>query len=243
VVACALLGDRYLSFRDAFRRKAPGAVLVAAAWVALIYYARYVSGLPWQISWTVIMSGAMLAYGLCFRSKTAVALSLFSGLGATVGQLARSYGRGMRVRPLIGGYVLLITFWGVWERLYAFAANRFALPLADKLKRILEAAFVAIPSLLLILMLERIPALSDFYLTISWTAAALLLFGVAFGVGQKTYRYSGLLTFVLALARVVLVDTRHLDGIYRVAAFMVLGAVLLGVAYGYVWARNRAPEN
>lgn len=240
VVAPALVGDRYFAFRDAFRRKVPGAVLVAVAWVASLYYARHIDGRSWQTSWTVVMSGAMLAYGLYFRSKTAVGLSLFSGLGALADQLARSYGRGMRVRPLIGGYLLLIAFWGAWERLYALAVNRFALPLADKTKRLLEAAFVAIPCVLLVLMLERIPDLSDFYLTISWTVAALLLFGVSFVVRQKAYRYAGLLTFLLALTRVVLVDTRHLEGIYRVAAFMVLGAVLLGVAYGYVWARDRA---
>ena len=36
-----------------------------------------------------------------------------------------------------------------------------------------------------------------------------------------------------------MIDTRQLDGVYRIAAWMVLGVVLLAVAYAYIWAFKR----
>jgi hypothetical protein len=62
-------------------------------------------------------------------------------------------------------------------------------------------------------------------------AAGLLLFG--FQRGRKPVRVAGLWVAALALGKVLLVDLRSLDALYRVASVLLLGVVSLGAAYLY----------
>jgi uncharacterized membrane protein len=96
------------------------------------------------------------------------------------------------------------------------------------------------PVILLLITLERVPVLSSFYLTIAWTLAAVGVMGVALLTRERYYRYAALCMFTLALGRVMLVDTRQLDGMYRILAVLFLGVVLLAVGYGYIKARERS---
>ncbi len=134
-----------------------------------------------------------------------------------------------------------MVFWLAVERAHALISARISekVTLPPGLR---EGVLTALPAALLVLMCDRIPLLSDFYLTISWTGCALLLYAVSLVVHQKYYRYAGLAIFFLALARVVFIDTRQLEGVYRILSWIVLGAVLLAVAYGYIYARRRTAQ-
>ena len=83
------------------------------------------------------------------------------------------------------------------------------------------------------------PQLADFYLTVSWAVLAITVFAISAATREKFYRYAGLAVLTLALGRAFLHDALNLEGIQRVAAFGVLGIVLLVVAFGYIYAMGR----
>ena len=100
---------------------------------------------------------------------------------------------------------------------------------------VMGGLFVGVGAGLLVIMFERMPSLGQFFLTMSWSFLGLALFGVALGFREKWYRYAGLLVLLLAIVH-AFYDTRYLEGFPRVAAWGVLGLVLLGLGYGYVRA-------
>jgi hypothetical protein len=235
----ALAGDRYLALRAMFRRRIPGEVLVLLAWFLLGVYAHRAGGQDWRYFGGALITFAFFGYALATHSYTALAVTVLGAVLTTGALLSFSYERSIAVAALIAGYGGMILFGIVWERAYAYATARFSLPLDRETRRVLDVIFVAIPCLLLLILLERIPLLHDFYLTISWTVAAAALFGVAYLTRQPYYRYAGLLTFGLVLCRAFLIDTQRLEPIFRIAGVIFLGMVLLGVAYGYVRWRER----
>jgi uncharacterized membrane protein len=75
--------------------------------------------------------------------------------------------------------------------------------------------------------------------TVSWTVSALVL--LLRGIDSVPMRVAGLSLVVAALAKLVLFDLSSLDGMARVAAFLVAGLVLLAAGARYaklVAARN-----
>ncbi len=71
------------------------------------------------------------------------------------------------------------------------------------------------------------------YLTATWSALALVMFGFGIGLRERMYRWSGLAVLATALARVVVFDVWKLETIYRVLSFMALGIVLLVLGFFY----------
>jgi len=67
-------------------------------------------------------------------------------------------------------------------------------------------------------------------------AFAMLLGGLRFD--RKALRLTGLLLFAVTLAKVFLVDLAGSDVLYRLVAFLALGAVLLAAAYAYLRKRD-----
>lgn len=80
-------------------------------------------------------------------------------------------------------------------------------------------------------------------ITVSWTAAALVL--LARGIRSVPLRVSGLVLVAAAVAKLVLFDLAALDGIARVAAFIAAGLILLtaGTRYARVVATNATAPN
>lgn len=77
--------------------------------------------------------------------------------------------------------------------------------------------------------------------TISWTAGALVL--LLRGIGSVPMRVAGLSLVGAALVKLVLFDLSSLDGLARVAAFLVAGLLLLGAGSRYArLLADRAPE-
>lgn len=231
--------DRYYRWNWA-RKRAKVAkldiILVASSWVFLTFYQIPDRALPdWAPVWWAVSSFALMAYGLGFRSKPGVFFALAGALIASIMLILFSYDSTMAVPPLIAGYSSLALFWIVCERLYAWATSHF--DIKGKLSPV--PYFVTLATILLVLLLERVPRLSDYYLTVGWTLLAGALFALALALHQKHYRYAGLIVFLLALGRAFVVDMRDLEGLYRVGAFAVLGTVLLVVGLGYAAARTR----
>jgi uncharacterized membrane protein len=73
--------------------------------------------------------------------------------------------------------------------------------------------------------------LGHVFVTVSWTVAALVL--LLRGIDSVPLRVAGLSLVVAALAKLVLFDLSSLDGMARVAAFLVAGLVLLAAGARY----------
>jgi hypothetical protein len=71
------------------------------------------------------------------------------------------------------------------------------------------------------------------YLTATWSALALLMFGCGISLRERMYRWVGLAVLATALGRVVVFDVWKLETIYRVLSFMALGIVLLVLGFIY----------
>lgn len=79
------------------------------------------------------------------------------------------------------------------------------------------------------------------FVTVSWTVGALVL--LIRGIDSVAARVSGLSLVGAALAKLVLFDLSSLDGMARVAAFLVAGLILLGAGARYArLVAARTPE-
>ncbi len=81
-------------------------------------------------------------------------------------------------------------------------------------------------------------------LSVLWAAYAAVVLALGFRLDSRPLRWVALGLFGLTLAKVVLVDTANLGGLYRVTTFLVL-AVLMGAAtWGYqkIEAAHRATK-
>ncbi|MBI2431540.1 MAG: DUF2339 domain-containing protein, partial [Candidatus Hydrogenedentes bacterium] len=241
IIVAALAGERWLHLQaPQVRVQRWGMHFVA--WAAALSYLHDAVPPQWHLALWGLSAFAWLAWAGATRPLSALVFGLLAAILTTFALLAESYGDALRTGPLIAGYSVVILFWLGIERLQAWSAGLERTPqwLREQYWR---SILVSLPCVLLVLMLERIPLLASYYLTISWTAAALAAFGVALATRERWYRYAGLGVFLLALGRVFLVDLRELQPIFRVLAFIVLGAVLLAVAYGYLLARQRMRES
>ncbi len=76
-------------------------------------------------------------------------------------------------------------------------------------------------------------ALPGQFVTLSWTAAALLYFLLSFILKNVKYRYMALGTMICAAFYLFLVDLARIEIIYRVLAFLFLAAISIGISMYY----------
>jgi len=76
-------------------------------------------------------------------------------------------------------------------------------------------------------------------LTVTWgiEGAALLIAG--FPLNDRVQRLSGMFLFLVCILKLFLYDLRHLETIYRILSFIVLGLMLVGVSWIYTRFRDR----
>lgn len=67
----------------------------------------------------------------------------------------------------------------------------------------------------------------------AWTVLGMVLLVAGLLLRSVALRWASLLVLILAAGKIFLYDTRQLENLYRVAAFLGLGAVLLALAYLY----------
>lgn len=203
-----------------------------AACFLLLSYVFLETPVDWIAFWWSVSAAALFGYGVVFRTRAPVVLALITTAFSSLFQVLHTSGKTIPVEALVAGFAGPILMWLTFERSLSFLQNRYGFTLRWRPTPL----FVGIAASLAVLMLSRIPALSEFYLTISWSVLGLALFGLALSFREKMYRYAGLFVLLLASIRVVVVDTRELDTLPKVFAWGVLGAVLIALGFGYVKA-------
>lgn len=231
LVGLAIGFDRVFTLRGL---AAAGPVLVLSCIALLIRYTYVVAGDEWvPVAW-VVLAVAAAGYAALTRSWAALAGAGVAGILASVQQLANAYPDPPSTTVLVAGFVATAGLWILGERIATTVGVTM-----DALKGLCVAAATG----LMLCLLERSPALGEFYLTISWSFLGSALFGVALAFREKFYRYAGLVVILLASGRVLIIDTVNLEPMPRVLAWFVLGLVMLVLGFGYVKAfpPTRAP--
>lgn len=228
--AIAVAGDRYFAWqRNQLKSAVFGEILVVAAWALMARYVWIYAAEDWRVFFECLVCFAFLGYALGVRSVGAAASAIAGAAFASMTIIMLAYDAKLALQPLIAGFVTCAVFWVACERLAQLAKE----PRIQDAAQVVTGLCSAAAALLLVLMLHRIPQLATYYLTISWTVLAFTLFGVSLLLKQKHYRHAGLAIFFLAIGRAAVYDTQNLGGFQRVAAFAVLGVVLLIVGFGY----------
>jgi len=230
--AVAIAGEHYYT-QEKFR-PAP-AILTAALWFLTIHYIFRGQDHEWRAFYWALAGAGFLAYGYVIRSTVAAMGSVAAVALAAIHQAIYTYANDPETIPLLPltlGFLAPIVMLVVYERAFQIASEKLGLrPTLHP-----TTLCVVATTLLAVVMLERIPLLSEFFLTISWSILAVILFALSIAFAEKIYRYAGLAVLLLASLRVVAVDTRELDALYKVGAWAGLGIVLLALGFGYVKA-------
>ena len=71
----------------------------------------------------------------------------------------------------------------------------------------------------------------------AWLGLGVALLAAGVVSGRASLRYGSLAVLLLAVGKVFLLDTRHLDGLLRAGSFLGLGLTLM--VLGYVYQRFR----
>ncbi|MCC6794660.1 MAG: DUF2339 domain-containing protein [Candidatus Hydrogenedentes bacterium] len=184
----------------------------------------------WTPLFLAIVSFAYAGFAAVTRSRTSIGISALNATVVSLGIVMQSgqSSDSMATLPLICGFVALAAYWIACERLIAKSSSGKSNQIIDPLCGLCVAA----ATLLLVIMIERVPTLSNYFLAIGWGALATVLFVVAKAASQRFYRYAGLAVFVLAIGR-LFYDARNLEGIYRPLAFIGLSIFMLIVSFGF----------
>ncbi|MCC6155907.1 MAG: DUF2339 domain-containing protein, partial [Candidatus Hydrogenedentes bacterium] len=182
----------------------------------------------WTPFFLAIVSFAYAGFAAVTRSRTSIGVSALNASVVSIGITMQSGQSSMGTLPLISGFVALAAYWIACERLVAKSSAQKVNPIIEPLCGLCVVA----ATLLLVIMIERVPTLSNYFLAIGWGALATVLFIVARATSQRFYRYAGLAVFVLAIGR-LFYDARNLEGIYRPLAFIGLSIFMLIVSFGF----------
>ena len=237
IIVVGFVADRFFALRKHERSAQIAGETGLIVGALTLYQALGVwLGYEWQTMPHAALALGLLVWAGAYRSKTAAVLSGLIAVLATGALVSWSSTNQLDTAPMLVGFAGVIAFWVAADRglaLMAAAGN-------EESPRIpaLEVIVPLLASALLTGMLYWLPAIPNNYTSIAWTLAAFSLFGVAFALQQKYYRYAGLALIFLVLARVFLVDTAQLEPAYRIAAGGLLGIVMCAIGYGYVRARQ-----
>ncbi|NUM54898.1 MAG: DUF2339 domain-containing protein [Candidatus Hydrogenedentes bacterium] len=187
----------------------------------------------WEPFALAMVSFAFAGYAALTRSRTAIALAALNGALVSFAAVTESYRAVDRpgTLPLVCAFAALAVFWALCEQMVAGSKSKKLEPFVDPLCGVC----VGVASLLLVIMIERVPSLSANFLAISWGVLGMALFGAALLTWQRFYRYAALAVFLLGIAR-LFYDARNLEGIYRPLAFIGLAILMLIVSFGYYYA-------
>lgn len=231
LIVTGIAGDRFHTLR---KLPVVACIFLCVAFITSTRFADLHISDAWYGFTLALIAAVFLAYGTALRSRTAAVLALGGTVFAALTQLQWAYDsiREYALAPTVLGFGSVILLLITYERA---AHLRFTETLGKNLAPV-TGTCVAFAALLGVIMLERIPGLAAFYLTLSWSVLALGYFAIAIGTREKTYRYAGLAILTLAILRVIVIDTRELEALARVLAFGGLGAILLGIGFGYAKA-------
>ena len=75
--------------------------------------------------------------------------------------------------------------------------------------------------------------LAHMWISIAWAIYGCVIMVIGFTTAARSLRYLSLCLFALLLAKVFIIDTSHIQSIYRITAFLATGVTLVGVSYLY----------
>jgi len=87
--------------------------------------------------------------------------------------------------------------------------------------------------------LENWDFLAQMYISIMWAVYGALLMVIGFWKNIKILRYIAIALFALLLAKIFIWDTRRVENLYRIAAFLATGITLVAVSYLYQFVRKK----
>jgi len=76
-------------------------------------------------------------------------------------------------------------------------------------------------------------------LTVAWGIEGVALLAAGFPFNDRVQRLSGLALFLVCILKLFLYDLRHLETLYRILSFIVLGLMLVSVSWVYTRFRER----
>ena len=81
--------------------------------------------------------------------------------------------------------------------------------------------------------------MAHMWVSMSWAVYGLVLLMVGFWRNEKLFRYAAMVIFAMLLAKVFIFDTCNIASVYRIAAFLATGLVLVGVSYMYMHLQKK----
>lgn len=76
-------------------------------------------------------------------------------------------------------------------------------------------------------------------LTVAWGVEGVALLIAGFPLNDRVQRLSGMFLFLVCILKLFVYDLRHLETMYRILSFIVLGLMLVGVSWIYTRFRDR----
>lgn len=236
LIVASLVGDRFFEWtKRGSLTQFTGPIMLIVGWFIALRLAQVEMQISWLAHSIIGIAFAYMVYGAGFRSIPGASISFLSAVLGSGFTVLYAFENDWAVAPMSIAFGACALYWVALEREDAIAGRR----LNDRAGMAVHGIFIAAAVALGIVALERVPQFRDFYLTVSWTVLALVVFAVSAITREKYYRYAGLAVFALVLGRAFLHDALNLSGLQRVAAFGVLGVVLLIVAFGYIYTVGR----
>jgi len=81
--------------------------------------------------------------------------------------------------------------------------------------------------------------LAHMYISVMWAVYAAFLMIIGFWKKVRILRYLAIALFALLLVKVFVLDTRTIENVYRIAAFLATGVTLVGVSYLYQFLKKK----
>jgi hypothetical protein len=205
------------------RRQYAPAIYASFGYMALSIAIYGYAKMPAAFFWLSLQSLLVVSMALWFRSRTLVVINSIIYINVLLAYFAASPSSN-RVNLSFALVALASARVMNWQK------QRLTLR-TDLLRNIyLVIAFV----LIFYTLYRAVPAN---YVTLSWTATAVIYFLLSYLLNNIKYRLMGISAILLTVVYLIFVDLAHLDPVFRVAAFMFLGLLALVISHFYTRAR------
>jgi hypothetical protein len=180
--------------------------------IAIYGYAK----LPVSFLWLSLQSLLVLSMSLWFRSRTLVVMNVFIYVSVLLAYFATA----PSTTPINFSFAL-VAF--ISARVVNWQKERLTLR-TDTLRSI----YLAVAFVLVFYALYR--AVPGQYVTLSWAATAMIYFLLSYLLRSIRYRVMAISAMLVTVIYLFLIDLAHLDPLFRVAAFLFVGLIALGIS-------------
>ena len=91
------------------------------------------------------------------------------------------------------------------------------------------------PGLIAVLLFHEV---SGNVLTMAWSLEAFLVLALGFVVVERSFRLFGLALLAVCLVKLLAIDLREVETLYRIVSYIVLGVLLLLASLAYTRYRD-----